>query len=346
MSRYSEISESLLSDPRCWLVTGCAGFIGSALVERLLELGQTVIGLDNFSTGHRENLDEVLGGSSGRGRFSLVEGDITDLETCRRVCDGVDLVLHQAALGSVPASIDDPLATHANNVTGFLNVLLAARDAGIERVVYASSSAIYGDAPGLPKREETIGRALSPYAVSKRVDELYAQVVADCYGLSVVGLRYFNVFGRRQDPDGPYAAVIPKWIERLASGQSVEVFGDGSNSRDFCHVDDCVQANLLAATAPRSCDNAVYNVAYGERTSLLELFEILRDAVGRYSPEVRAARALHRDPRAGDVLHSQAATGALAGRLGFEPVTNIRSGLASTVAWFMSQREKVAAAVG
>jgi UDP-N-acetylglucosamine 4-epimerase len=335
---YREICEALTAGPQRWLVTGAAGFIGSAIAERLLELGQHVVGLDNFATGHRRNVDDVIAAAGDRAaRYRFVEGDICDLDTCRAACDGVDRVLHQAALGSVPRSIDEPLATHRANVDGFLNVAIAARDAGVGRLVYASSSAVYGDEPNLPKVESRIGRGLSPYAVSKRVDELYAQVIGECYGLEMVGLRYFNVFGRRQDPDGPYAAVIPRWIARLVAGEPCEVFGDGTASRDFCYVDDAVQANLLAATGAAAATGRVYNVAYGDRTDLSTLFEILRERVAASHPDAAAAEPTFLDPRPGDIAHSQADISRITAALGYRPLHDVRSGLARTVEWFLRQ---------
>jgi UDP-N-acetylglucosamine 4-epimerase len=335
---YREICEALTAGPQRWLVTGAAGFIGSAIAERLLELGQHVVGLDNFATGHRRNVDDVIAAAGDRAaRYRFVEGDICDLDTCRAACDGVDRVLHQAALGSVPRSIDEPLATHRANVDGFLNVAIAARDAGVGRLVYASSSAVYGDEPNLPKVESRIGRGLSPYAVSKRVDELYAQVIGECYGLEMVGLRYFNVFGRRQDPDGPYAAVIPRWIARLVAGEPCEVFGDGTASRDFCYVDDAVQANLLAATGAAAATGRVYNVAYGDRTDLSTLFEILRERVAASHPDAAAAEPTFLDPRPGDIAHSQADISRITAALGYRPLHDVRSGLARTVEWFLHQ---------
>jgi UDP-N-acetylglucosamine 4-epimerase len=335
---YREIREALTAGPQRWLVTGAAGFIGSAIAERLLELGQHVVGLDNFATGHRRNVDDVIAAAGDRAaRYRFVEGDICDLDTCRAACDGVDRVLHQAALGSVPRSIDEPLATHRANVDGFLNVAIAARDAGVGRLVYASSSAVYGDEPNLPKVESRIGRGLSPYAVSKRVDELYAQVIGECYGLEMVGLRYFNVFGRRQDPDGPYAAVIPRWIARLVAGEPCEVFGDGTASRDFCYVDDAVQANLLAATGAAAATGRVYNVAYGDRTDLSTLFEILRERVAASHPDAAAAEPTFLDPRPGDIAHSQADISRITAALGYRPLHDVRSGLARTVEWFWHQ---------
>ena len=273
MSRYDDLQDDLRQTPRRWLVTGAAGFIGSHLVETLLGLGQHVVGLDNFATGSRANVEAASAAHPDRFRF--VEGDIRSLDDCRAACEGVDIVLHQAALGSVPRSIKDPLATHATNVDGFVNMLVAARDAGIGRFVYASSSSVYGDHPGLPKVEDQIGTPLSPYAVSKRVDELYARTFQDHYPIETVGLRYFNVFGPRQDPNGPYAAVIPRWLGEMLDGTPSTIFGDGETSRDFCYVANVVQANLLSAFAPTDATGTVYNVALGDRTTLNELFRTL-----------------------------------------------------------------------
>ncbi|HZL93168.1 MAG TPA: SDR family oxidoreductase, partial [Vicinamibacterales bacterium] len=308
-SRYLAVQRSIRQVSRRWLVTGVAGFIGSHLLEALLELGQTVVGLDNFSTGYARNLEEVQGavGESAWRNFSFIEGDICALTDCRRASAGVDYVLHQAALGSVPRSIEDPLATHASNLTGFVNMLLAARDAGVARFVYAASSSTYGDHPGLPKVEDVIGKPLSPYAVTKYANELYAEVFASCYGLHSIGLRYFNVFGPRQDPEGAYAAVIPKWIAQFIGGEQVYINGDGETSRDFCYVENAVQANLLAATTddPHALDQ-VYNVAVAERTTLNELFELERALLLSKFPQVRDCRPLYREFRPGDVRHSQA----------------------------------------
>lgn len=274
---YKRITEELRRSPRSWLVTGAAGFIGSNLLETLLKLDQRVIGLDNFATGRRSNLEDVkrLVTPEQWARHEFIEGDIRDLEDCRRACEGVDFVLHQAALGSVPRSLVDPIATNAANVTGFVNMLVAARDAKVKRFVYAASSSTYGDHPGLPKVEDVIGRPLSPYAVTKLVNEIYADVFGRCYGLPSIGLRYFNVFGPRQDPNGAYAAVIPRWIAALIKGDTVIVNGDGETSRDFCYVDNAVQANLLAALAEESAAiNQVYNVAVGDRTTLNDLHSL------------------------------------------------------------------------
>jgi UDP-N-acetylglucosamine 4-epimerase len=309
-------------------VTGAAGFIGSNLAETLLRLDQDVVGLDNFSTGKRENLQPGM-------RF--IEGDIRSLDTCREAVKGVDLVLHQAALGSVPRSIDRPLNTHDNNVNGFLNVLVATRDAGIPRLVFASSSAVFGDEPTLPKVEERIGNAASPYGLSKHINELYAGVFATCYGFKWVGLRYFNVFGPRQDPDGAYASVIPAWIGALVRGQTAYINGDGSCARDFCHVDNVVQMNLRAALAEdEGALNQAYNVAHGEMTSLNELFEIIRELLGKRQPHLKSVHAIHREARRGDIQLSRADIGKAQRLLGYEPTVRIMDGLESTMDWYVA----------
>jgi UDP-N-acetylglucosamine 4-epimerase len=335
--RYDDVGRDLTAAPRRWLVTGAAGFIGSALVEELLRLGQQVVGLDSFVTGHRSNLDDVRAvvGEEPWRRFHMIEGDIRDLETCRRAMAEVDLVLHQAALGSVPRSIEDPIASHQANVDGFVNLLVAAHGAGVRRVVYASSSSVYGDHPGLPKVEHAIGRPLSPYAATKLVDEIYAAVWQRCFGLEIIGLRYFNVFGRRQDPDGPYAAVIPRWMADLVAGRPCVIFGDGSQSRDFCYVDNAVQANLLAGVAPVEASGETYNVGLCDRTDLVQLFHMLKERVARHRPHAAAAAPEHAAPRPGDVQHSQAAIDKARERLGYEPAVTIDEGLTRTVDWFM-----------
>ncbi|ACY17696.1 SDR family oxidoreductase [Haliangium ochraceum] len=340
MTRYQTISQQLEAEPKRWLITGVAGFIGSALLERLLGLGQDVVGIDNFATGHQHNIDDVLS-QFPDARFTFVEGSITDGDACKRACDGVDYVLHQAALGSVPRSINEPRASHHANVNGFLELMLSARDAGVKRAVYASSSSVYGDHPGLPKVEERIGRQLSPYAITKRVDELYAGVIQDCYGTEIIGLRYFNVFGRRQDPLGAYAAVIPRWVDALLGGRGCQIFGDGSNSRDFCYVDNAVQANILAATTGGpEVTNTVYNVGCGGRTTLVELFEYIRDGLAEMHPEVADAQPEFTEPRAGDVLHSQANIDKIREKLGYEHTHEIREGLRETVHWFAERAGK------
>jgi UDP-N-acetylglucosamine 4-epimerase len=340
-SRYDEISEDLVNRPRRWLVTGVAGFIGSALLERLLDLGQSVVGVDNFITGHKRNLDDVLAiNPDERLQFELIEGDLRDPAVAHKACREVDIVLHQAALGSVPRSIKDPIASHQHNVDAFLNVLTAARDAKVQRVVYASSSSVYGDHPGLPKHEERIGKPLSPYAATKRVDEIYAQVFGDVYGQELVGLRYFNVFGRRQDPDGPYAAVIPRWITAMVEGKPCVIFGDGSNSRDFCYIDNIVQANLLAATADASVAGTVYNCGCNGRTDLKTLFALIRDNLAKEVPAVATAEPMYESPRPGDIPHSQAAIDKISAALGYLPTHQVADGMAETVSWFARRIRK------
>lgn len=317
--------------PRTWLVTGAAGFIGSHLVEALLAGGQRVVGLDNFSTGHRSNVEAASRGAQDR--FHLVEGDIRDPDACRQAAEGADVVLHQAALGSVPRSLADPMTTDAVNVHGFLNVAWAAKEAGITRMVYASSSSVYGDHPALPKVEAEVGTPLSPYAVSKRTDELYARSFTDHYGMELVGLRYFNVFGPRQDPDGPYAAVIPKWFAALADRQRCTIHGDGETSRDFCYVANVVQANLRAALAAEP--SGVYNVAYGERTTLNELYAAIRDRVAQRLPEVAGLDPVYTDFRPGDVRHSLADVSRIHRDLGYEPTHSVTEGLAEAADWYL-----------
>jgi len=336
---YQALQDRMRTEPRAWLVTGAAGFIGSHLVQHLLELDQTVVGLDNFATGSRKNVADVLSRVSAKqaARFRLEEGDIRDADDCARACRGVDLVLHQAALGSVPRSLKDPVQSHEVNVTGFLRVLEAARAAGVRRVVYASSSSVYGDHPGLPKVEEALGRQLSPYAVTKLADELYAHVFGRCYGLELLGLRYFNVFGSRQDPNGPYAAVVPLWFAGLRDGTDVFINGDGETSRDFCFIDNVVQVNLLAATTSNGeAIGQAYNIAYGDRTTLNELFRLIRDQVAARRPEAAEVLPTHREFRAGDVRHSLADVGKARRLLGYEPAYSLREGLERTAGWYLS----------
>jgi UDP-N-acetylglucosamine 4-epimerase len=337
-TRYDDLCEELVNSPRRWLVTGVAGFIGSALLETLLALDQEIVGLDNFMTGRRSNLTDVQGRVSREqwARFTLIEGDLRDRSVCEKACAGAEVVLHQAALGSVPRSIEDPLLTHACNVDGSLNMLVAARDAGVRRFVYAASSSTYGDSPTLPKREDVIGRPLSPYAVTKYVNELYADVFARCYGVSPIGLRYFNVFGRRQDPDGAYAAVIPLWFASMLRAKPVYINGDGETSRDFCYVDNVVQANLLAAFASNEAPR-VFNVAVGERTTLNQLFYLIRDHVAKRRPELANTEPVHRALRPGDVRHSLADVGLAREHLGYEPLMAVRAGLEAAAEWYLAQ---------
>lgn len=339
MGRYESVLNQLRSEPKTWLVTGVAGFIGSNLLEHLLRLDQQVVGLDNFSTGKPGNLEEVRNSVSEKQwrRFSFAEGDIRDLTTCREVCRGADYILHEAALGSVPRSIADPISSNASNVTGFLNMLVAARDANVSRFVYAASSSTYGDHPALPKREDTIGKPLSPYAVTKYVNELYADVFARTYGVATVGLRYFNVFGPRQDPEGAYAAVIPCWIRALIKGETVHINGTGETSRDFCFVENVIQMNLLAATCTEpSAVNQIYNTAVNARTSLNELFNLLHSRLQPHYPHLQGVKPVYRDFRKGDVLHSQADISKAADLLGYEPSHTIESGLDSALSWYIA----------
>jgi UDP-N-acetylglucosamine 4-epimerase len=335
-TRLSGVSER-------WLVTGAAGFIGSNIVEALLDAGQEVVGLDNFATGHRSNLEEVGTnvGPDKWARFQMIEADIRDRQACARAVDGVTYVLHQAALGSVPRSMADPLNSHDSNVTGFINLLDAARQAKVRRFVYAASSSTYGDEPNLPKREERIGNPLSPYAATKLINEIYAGVYARAFDFPSVGLRYFNVFGARQDPNGPYAPVIPKWLIAMTGGQPVEIYGDGSTSRDFCYVANAVQANVLAALAGDEAQGEVYNVAVGERTSLVELFGLLRDGLGRHQVHYDREPVM-RDFRAGDVLHTQADISKASAMLGYTPTHSISQGLEEALPWYLGMARRAA----
>lgn len=339
MGKFDDVRLHLRGQRYHWLVTGAAGFIGSNLVEALLKLGQQVTGLDNFATGHQHNLDQVREavGTQAWASFSFIEGDIRDLATCHAACAGKDFILHQAALGSVSRSIDDPLLTNSANVTGFLHMLVAARDAKARRFVYAASSSTYGDHPGLPKVEDTIGRPLSPYAVTKYVNELYADVFARTYGMQTIGLRYFNVFGPRQDPEGAYAAVIPQWVSALIRNRPLFINGDGETSRDFCFIDNVVQANLLAALADRpEAVNQVYNVALNERTSLNQLYLMMRALLQERFPHLRQHQAQYQGFRAGDVRHSQADISKARELLGFEPTHRIGDGLQEAMDWYVS----------
>lgn len=342
-SPLARIKETVAGDPRTWLVTGVAGFIGSNLLELLLQWDQRVVGLDNFSTGHRRNLEDVRAqvGPSRWANFRMWEDDIADSAVCIKACSGVEYVLHQAALGSVPRSIADPQASNQTNITGFLNMLVAARDAKVKRFVYASSSAVYGDHPALPKVEDVTGKLLSPYAVTKCVNELYADVFGKTYGLNCVGLRYFNVFGRRQSPAGPYAAVIPQWVANLLAGKSCVVNGDGSTSRDFCYVENVLQANILAATTGTTeAVNTVYNIAAGERTTLLELYAMIRDRLVPFRSELQGLEPHFGPFRPGDIRHSLADISKARRQLGFHPTHTVAQGLDEAIHWYAATMAK------
>lgn len=337
MSQYQQCCEQLQQQPKTWLITGVAGFIGSNLLEKLLLLGQRVVGLDNFSTGFQHNLDEVQATVSAEQwqNFKFIQGDICNLEDCQTACAGVDYVLHQAALGSVPRSIENPIATNASNISGFVNMLVAAKEAQVKNFVYAASSSTYGDHPALPKQEDIIGNPLSPYAVTKYVNELYASVFQRCYGFNSIGLRYFNIFGKRQTPDGAYAAVIPKWTAAMIQGDTVYINGDGSTSRDFNYIANAVQANLLAATTENTAAlNQIYNVAVGGRTDLNQLFNMLTETLAKNAVNYTQA-AVYRDFRAGDVRHSQADISKIQTLLGYQPQFNIAQGIEQAMPWYV-----------
>lgn len=336
MSHYSEICASLEAKPRHWLITGVAGFIGSNLLEKLLSLGQKVTGLDNFLTGYQKNLDmvEKQVGAEKFKNFSFIKGDIRDLETCRQSLKGVEHVLHEAALGSVPRSIDDPLLSNSCNIDGFVNMLLAAKDAKVKSFVYAASSSTYGDSTELPKVEDHIGHPLSPYAVTKYVNELYADVWVRCYDFKTIGLRYFNVFGQRQDPFGAYAAVIPQWFASMLKQKEVFINGDGETTRDFCYIDNVVQANILASLAQGEALNKVYNVAFGQCITLNELFKAIQDEVVKHKSEAQNIKPTYRDFRAGDVRHSLADISRAKTLLNYDPKYDVRQGLSLAGAWY------------
>jgi len=346
MTHYESTEFKLRERPRTWAVSGVAGFIGSNLLEALLRLNQSVTGIDNFSTGNARNLAQVQAAvtqEQWRG-FRLIDADVASIDACRAACSGADIVLHHAALGSVPHSMADPLAAHQSNVTGFLNMLLAARDAGVARFIYAGSSAVYGDHPAQQKIETLAARPLSPYAATKQIDEVYAEVFARCYGLNSIGLRYFNVFGPRQDPQGAYAAVIPQWIAGMMRAEPVCIYGDGETARDFCYIDDVVQANLLAATTEsQAALNQVYNIAVGGRTTLHELFGMMCALLEPRYPHLRGLRPLYRDFRAGDVRLSQADIGKARRLLGYEPRWSVRAGLDRAIEWYVANPGKARA---
>lgn len=335
MSNYEKIKLELLSSPKTWLVTGVAGFIGSNLLETLLKLNQKVVGLDNFSTGYQANLDEVRALVEEKQwlNFSFIEGDICDYDICKKAVKNVDYVLHQAALGSVPRSIEDPISSNAVNITGFLNMLNATKEGGVNSFVYAASSSTYGDHPALPKVENKIGAPLSPYAVTKYVNELYADVFARTYGVKSIGLRYFNVFGQRQDPNGAYAAVIPKWISKIINGQQVQINGDGETTRDFCYIDNVIQMNIIAATDSNT-NTDVYNVALGDRTSLNSLYSEIVSQLIEQQIINESIPPLYVEFRAGDVRHSQADISKAVEALGYTPEIKIKDGLKKALSWY------------
>ena len=340
-TKYEELQKHLQTKQYTWLITGVAGFIGSNLLETLLKLNQKVVGLDNFSTGFQHNFDEAqnLVSSEQWQQFTFIEGDIRNIDDCKKACKTVDFVLHQAALGSVPRSIEDPITTNENNISGFLNMLVAAKDAPVKRFVYAASSSTYGDHPDLPKEEDKIGKPLSPYAVTKLVNELYTDVFAKTYGFKAIGLRYFNIFGQRQDPNGAYAAVIPKWFAGLIKNETVFINGDGETSRDFCFIENAVQANLLAATAENEdAANQVYNVAFGERTTLNELYQFIKERVVVKNASAKDAAPEYRDFRAGDVRHSLADISKANTLLGYSPEFSVKTGLDKAAEWYLKNQ--------
>lgn len=337
VTAYQQVTEALVNQPKVWLITGVAGFIGSNLLESLLLLNQKVVGLDNFATGFQHNLDEVQSVVTAEQwqRFNFMEGDIRNLADCQSACADVDYILHQAGLGSVPRSIADPINTNETNISGFLNMLVAARDAKVASFTYAASSSTYGDHPALPKVEEAIGKPLSPYAVTKYVNELYAEVFARTYGFHTIGLRYFNIFGKRQTPDGAYAAVIPKWTAAMIQGDDVYINGDGDTSRDFNFIENAVQANILAATADDDAKNQVYNVAVGGRTTLNTLFTALKDNLSINGVDYSQA-PIYRDFREGDVRHSQADISKIKSALGYDPQFDVVQGIKKAMPWYVT----------
>lgn len=341
MAKYDELQEYLKTNQKTWLVTGVAGFIGSNLLEKLLILNQKVVGLDNFDTGHNQNIEEAIqdaNNASGKdlsGNFNFINGDIRDLNNCNHACSGVDYVLHQAALGSVPRSIEDPINTNKANIDGFLNMLVASKDAKVKRFVYAASSSTYGDHPDLPKTEDKIGNPLSPYAVTKAVNELYAKVFAQTYGFKTIGLRYFNIFGKRQDPNGAYAAVIPKWVAAILNNEDVYINGDGETSRDFCYIENTIQMNLLAATTENvAAIDQVYNVALNDRTSLNKLHQMIEKRLMQRKKGLKKKDPIYRDFRAGDVRHSQANIDKARELLDYQPKHMISQGMDETMDWY------------
>ena len=348
MTKYEQLQEHLKNNQNTWLVTGVAGFIGSNLLEKLLIINQKVVGLDNFDTGYQHNIDQAIEdankatGKDLGDNFKFINGDIRELDDCKQACNGVDYVLHQAALGSVPRSIEDPINTNRANIDGFLNMLVASKDAKVRRFVYAASSSTYGDHPDLPKVEDKIGNPLSPYAVTKVVNELYASVFAKTYGFKVIGLRYFNIFGKRQDPNGAYAAVIPKWVAAILNKEDVFINGDGETSRDFCYIDNTVQMNLLAATTDNNeATDQVYNVALNDRTSLNTLYQMIEERLIQRTVGLERKEPIYRDFRAGDVRHSQANIDKAQNLLGYQPKYKISEGMDEAMDWYVSSLTKV-----
>jgi len=347
MTKYQQLKNHLKTNQHTWLITGVAGFIGSNLLEKLLILNQKVIGLDNFETGYQHNIDQAMQdankatGKDQSSLFNFIKGDIRELENCQKACEGVDYVLHQAALGSVPRSIEDPICTNKANIDGFLNMLVAAKDTKVKRFVYAASSSTYGDHPDLPKVEDKIGNPLSPYAVTKLVNELYAQVFARTYNFNTIGLRYFNIFGKRQDPNGAYAAVIPKWVNSIINKEDVFINGDGETSRDFCYIENTVQMNLLAATTTNEqATDQVYNVALNDRTSLNQLYQMIEERLIDRIDGLEKKEPIYRDFRAGDVRHSQADINKAQSLINYQPSHNIAEGLNEAMDWYVESLSK------
>lgn len=344
MTKYEELQEFLKANQSSWLVTGAAGFIGSNLVEKLLKLNQKVVGLDNLSTGYQHNIDQAIIDASKfidkdlNGNFKFINGDITEFKDCVNACQNIDYVLHQAALGSVPRSIEEPLRTNQININGFLNMLIASRDANVKRFVYAASSSSYGDNPDLPKVEHNIGNPLSPYAVTKLVNELYAKVFANNYNFKTIGLRYFNIFGKRQDPNGAYAAVIPKWVAAILNNEDVFIYGDGETSRDFCYIENTLQMNLLAATTENmDALDQVYNVALNDRTSLKDLYQMIENGLLMRVPGLKKRKPIYKDFRSGDIRHSQACINKARKLLDYQPAFNISQGMDEALDWYVSK---------
>jgi UDP-N-acetylglucosamine 4-epimerase len=342
MNKYEQLQDFLKVNQSTWLVTGAAGFIGSNIVEKLLILNQKVIGLDNFDSGYQHNIDHAIKDASratGKNlikNFKFVHGDVRDLIDCHKACDGVDYVLHQAAIGSVPRSIKDPCNTNRTNIDGFLNMMIASKEANVKRFVYASSSSSYGDQSDLPKVEDKIGSPLSPYAVSKIVNELYADVFAKVYGFRTIGLRYFNIFGKRQDPNGAYAAVIPKWVSAILNNEEIYINGDGETSRDFCYIDNTVQVNLLAATTSLDeATNQIYNVALNESTSLNKLYQMIEEKIGQRKHDIEKKAPIYQDFRVGDIRHSKANIDKAKLLLNYQPKYTLNEGLDHTMDWYI-----------